>query len=677
MSMDPSLLGLQLDSPLAYAGALNFRPPSWPPPPDWAPVVDAEGNPQCTYADPSWPLDIWAGSPLKINFGDGSTKGARISPENADLLRQCAVWFLWGPRGCRAASSFAFKVASIKPLFVACTQQGIVASDLVRFDAVVDQVAALLPRSGFDNTITALHELLDARDHLGFCLLDRGGLARLSKLAPAHDARQTPYVPPRIWSYQLSRMRDCLEDYAKHLPQIEACFEFCLEAYANNFGSLQRAVSSKAEPTGSPFQNRKSWGGSKYYGPFKQTADRFGITELIETWVAPFSGEKGERQITRFSQYLDLVSTAGLAYLLNFSLMRVEEAWNLRSDCLLVEQDESFGDIHMLCGETTKTDPDADARWPVSKSATLAIDAMRHIAALRMRCARKREDIGLTPEDIANPYLTSYQYEPWSRGKHKSYRTRPMSRNYQQCLDYYPQLLDPAQITMDAEDLRIARLMTPSLDEGVFEIGRPWRFGWHQLRRTGAVNMLSSNLVDESSLQLLLKHQSRVMTLYYGRNHARLALNEETRTLFLKTMYQEISRDLRKLQSPQFVSPLGSSRKEAIVTFIKESDAQSIDKAARQGKVGARRIRAGFCVNHRPCPYGGIEAIAHCLGADDGKGCPDLMLDVGRTSSIQLYEQVIDDQLKTVHPESPRHHSLQVEKRAIEKFYEIVKAKNR
>jgi hypothetical protein len=76
------------------------------------------------------------------------------------------------------------------------------------------------------------------------------------------------------------------------------------------------------------------------------------------------------------------------------------------------------------------------------------------------------------------------------------------------------------------------------------------------------------------------------------------------------------------------------------------------------------------------CPYGGIEAIANCLGGKGGKGCPDLMLDTARREDIQIYETVIDKQLKTVHPDSPRNQSLQAEKRAIEKFYDTVQAQN-
>lgn len=675
MSLD--VLGLQIDSALAHPGTRNYRPPSWPPPPDWAPVLDAQGKPQCRYSDSIWPLDLWAGTPLKLNFGDGKTRGARTNRANADLLRQCAAWFMWGPRGCRAATSLANKVLTIKPLFVACAAEGIVAADLMRFEAVIDKVAAYLAPSNFDYAITVLHELLDAREQLGFCLLDQGGLGRLAQLAPNHEQQQTPYIPPRIWSYQLSRPRECLEDYAKHQERVEDCFAFCLDAYARNYGSLKLAVSSQWYRNKAPFQNRKSRRGCQYHGSFKLTADRFGVTDLIERWVGPFTEEKGEHRIGMFSRYLDVVCKAGLVYLLNFSLMRIEEAYSLRSDCLLIEKDEKFGDIPMLIGETTKTDPDSDARWPVSKSASLAIDAMKHIAGLRMRCAKERGDIGLTPEDEANPYLISYQYEPWSRGKHKPYGTRPQTRSYQLELAASPRLLDVSQITIKEEDLRMARLLTPSLDSERFKVGLPWPFAWHQLRRTGAVNMLSSGDVDDSSLQLLLKHHSRVMTLYYGRNHSRLALSEDTRTLFLKTMYEEIGRDLRKLSSPQFVSPLGESRKTAIVTFIKQTDALALDKAAQQGKVGARRIRAGFCVNYRPCPYGGIEAIAHCLGGDDGKGCPDLLLDVQKKDSIQLYEKVVDDQLKVVHPASPRYESLQAEKRAIGRFYAVVEAQDR
>lgn len=667
-------LGLKLDSPLVHPEARNFRPPSWPPPPDWAPILDANGVAQCLYSDSIWPLDVWAGHPLKLNFGDGKIRsGGRTDKPNADLLRDSAGWFLWGPRGCRTPGSLIGKVLAIKPIFVVCTEEHILASDLMRFPNVIDKVAQALAPSKFGDAITYLHDLLDAQDALGFCLFDKPGLARLAKLQPDHEPKQTPYIPPRIWSYQISRLRECLTDYLEHREQVEACFQFCLDAYAQNYGSLKRAVNSKPVGSRAPFQKRTKHRskGCVYHGSFSQIADRFGVTRLIEKWVRPFTREKFERQIPMFSQYLGVVSKAGLAYILNFSLMRIEEGWNLRSDCLMVEHDEKFGDLHMLRGETTKTDPDSDARWPTSESVRLAIEAMTHIARLRMRCASENEGIDLAQDREENPYLIEYQSEPWSHGKNRSRHLRPAVLNYSQVTDSYPLLFDTRECSITEEDLRIACLLTPGLNQDEFKVGGQWKFTWHQLRRTGAVNMLSSGMVDEPSLQLLLKHRSRVMTLYYGRNHSRLNLSQDARTLFLKTMYQEFGRELRNLQSPQFVSPLGPKRKADIVVFIKETEAVALDKAARQGKIGARRIRAGFCVKNRSCPYGGHEAIAHCLGGDNGKGCPDLLVDITKEPEIRAYEAVINDQLMVVHPHSPRHKRLQAEKRAIERYYEI------
>lgn len=675
--MNLNLLGLQIVSPNVPPQADNFRPPSWPPPPDWAPILDAEGKPVCRYSDSIWPLDVWAGKPLKLNFGDGKTRGARIDPANAELLRQCVAWFMYGNRGCRTAGTLVSKFQNVKPLFTVCSQEGILASDLMRFAAVIDMVAAALAPSTFSNAVAILHDLLEAREQLGFCLLDQDGLVRLAKLQPDHVEEQTPYIPPRIWTYQLHRLRVCLQEYAKHQDRIEDCFRFCLDAYAHNAGTLKAALTSRSGEFDIPFQNKTSNLSVTFHGRFKLTADRFGIRELLERWTRPFSSEEGAKQIGKLSQYLDLVSKAGLAYLLNFSLMRVEEGYSLRSDCLVIEHDEKYGDIPMLVGETTKTDRESNARWPVSKSAKLAIEAMKHVAALRMLCARERGDLGITKADEYNPYLISYHYEPWSRSKHKPYGTRPIELNYRQVLSTFPLLLDSAQITLTAEDLRIARMITPTLDQDVFKVGVVWPFGWHQLRRTGAVNMLSSGLVDDSSLQLQLKHHSRAMTLYYGRNHSRLALNEETRTLYLTTMYQEQARALSAISGPNFVSPLGEARKAAIVSLISEKDAAALTKSIERGKVSARSIRVGFCFNARPCPYGGIESITHCLGGDDGKGCPDLLLDVTKAGDINRYEKAVDAQLAGVHPDSPRCRALQSEKRSIEKYHAHVQAQNR
>jgi len=93
--------------------------------------------------------------------------------------------------------------------------------------------------------------------------------------------------------------------------------------------------------------------GLRFLGAFADTAKRFGIFELLERWV----GRSGELQVRTLTSYLKLVNSAGLAYILNFSLMRVEEAWNLRAGCLEVEHDKNFGDIFCYVDRRRKRRP--------------------------------------------------------------------------------------------------------------------------------------------------------------------------------------------------------------------------------------------------------------------------------------------------------------------------------
>ncbi len=115
------------------------------------------------------------------------------------------------------------------------------------------------------------------------------------------------------------------------------------------------------------------------------------MVELFRRWLGV---SDDEIRIQTLSRYLNLVSRSGLCYLLNFSLMRVEEAWNLRADCLHIERDPQFGDIHVLCGRTTKTMSDSEALWVTSPSAQVAVEAMRVVADLRAECDSPRRGLG-------------------------------------------------------------------------------------------------------------------------------------------------------------------------------------------------------------------------------------------------------------------------------------------
>ncbi|EJL81202.1 hypothetical protein PMI16_04808 [Herbaspirillum sp. CF444] len=672
MKTDISELGLAIQSPLAIPSAPNYRPPCWPPTLDWPVVIDANGDVVSRWGDSTWQLYPWAGKSVTLNFGDGPTKkmATPINPENANLLRIITGWWLYGPNGARGYRSLKSRFDQMRRLFALCAQEGILASDLCRFPRVVDRIPEIIQSSRSLEFLALLHELYERRESLGFILLDRGRLARLAASLPEHHTRQTPYIPPRIWNYQVSRLRECLDDFLAHREQVEKCFCFCLDAYRHNFATTQGNLNHPFKWPSDGQSGKLT--GRRYYGPFIETARRFGIADLIERWLG-VSGN--DMSILALSSYLSYVSRAGLAYLLNFSLMRVEEAWNLRTDCLQVEHDPRFGDIHVLRGRTTKTLSDDNALWVTSPSAELAVNVMRSIAHLRAQSVSTEQVARRRKNDSSAPYFIDFEQEPWGQRRIKvKLNVRPTIPSYAHTIQKLNSLFDPEELRILPADLTLARLATPTLSDE-YEVGKIWPLAWHQLRRTGAVNMQASGLVSDASLQFQLKHVVRAMSLYYGQNHSRIRLEEKAQTLYIRTMYEILGRHLQELAHDRFSSPHGLKRKSEIVRLISPTETKKMIALAKKGIVAHRPILLGVCTNRTPCPYGGIDNIAHCGGGDsldDSKPCPDVLYDPNKFNEVAALEAILDKRLAAADEGSPLKASLEAQKRSVENYRHVI-----
>ena len=294
-------LSLLIDVPTVTPKSANYRLPSWPPPHDFPIVVDDNGNVVSRFHDSVWRLWPWAGKALTLNFGDGPLRkgAAPISAANADLLRQVMAWLLYGPRAVREATTLKSQFKYLRPVFAFCTSEGISASDLSRHPRVAEKLVTAIRPSRAGECIGLLHELLEQREHLGFVLLDRGGLRSLSSGISLHEKNQTPYIPPRIWTYQVRRLREFLDDFTEHRDNVIACYEYCISAYAEVAGSLFESFGSGLRP----FSMRL--GKDVYFGPFSDTARRFGVDQLLEKWLLPAGQslvdcETGVRLLTRY-----------------------------------------------------------------------------------------------------------------------------------------------------------------------------------------------------------------------------------------------------------------------------------------------------------------------------------------------------------------------------------------
>lgn len=649
--------GLSIVSPLVNDTAANFRLPSWPPPADFPVVIDVEGTVVSKFGDSVWDLSVWADVPKIINFGDGVSRKneGKVSLVNAATFRMIVAWWLWGPRGVFAAGTLVSQHRSLKSIFVVCSSNNIDAKTISRYPAIIAKIALAISPSARLNALSLLHALYEQRDQLGFTLMDRQALSQLAKaFPPPARVEQTAYIPPRIWTYQIKRLRAVLDDFLSHKERVEGCYNEVLGRYIDNYGSLPAAI-------GNP--NRRKLTAT---GAFEQLARDFGIYELLSKWYQKTPGRK-QLPLSALTNYLSLVNRAGFAYLLNFSLMRVQEAWTLRANCFHIEHDERLGEIAMLRGETTKTIADDDARWITSPAVAIAVDSMKTISTWRMRL---KAAYGGPSEDAEN-FLYLPTCEPWKVFS-RIRSSRGMYPSYASIFKDYPKLFEESEIRVTQEDWELAKLITPTLDEETFGVGKIWRFTWHQLRRTGAVNMQASGLVSDFSLQYQLKHNTVAMSLYYGQGYSRLALNRNAKEEYIRSMYEMVGKEMALLLSDRFVSPYGDDRKRTLVKVISESDNKKLLAAAKSGRVSWRGTLLGGCTKSGPCEYGGVDNVVRCGGGDHKAPCADALFDRDRIHVIQRLHKTLSEQLKEAETDSPYHLSLQAQLRATENALNVL-----
>jgi hypothetical protein len=653
-------LALGIELPFITPNAENFHPATWPPLPDFPVIIDQSGIVISRYGDAVWNLSVWAGRPLQLDFQDSGEGPGGLSKESAAMARLISAWWLWGPRPVNNAGTLKSRFTHLFPIFKLCTTENVNCSNLYKSAHVVDKIPEVLSSSLAEPALILLHTLYEQRFEFGSIILDRESLRRLSGAVSKHEGSQTAYIPPRIWTYQVNRLREFLEDYSACSKQIADCYNECIDLYKTLYGSMDNIFDPKAP-------RREKHFGQGPFGSFSAIARKHGLLDVLKKWIKGPNTADSKCTILTFGSYMSLATKVGNAYILNFSLMRIEEAWKLRYECLQIEKDPQFGLIYTLGGITTKTLEDEDARWVTSPSVELAVNVLRHVIELRIKTASERLGSAIPQDQVTNPTFNIRQYEPWARGNgcDKPFTVRPGYSSYLSTIESYPLLFDKTQILIQETDLEYARLITPSLNGDEFSVGKPWPFAWHQLRRTGAVNMQASSLVSDPSIQYQLKHATRAMTLYYGRGYSKVRLDPVAHATYLKAMYEVLGQEITRLLTPRFVSPFGDAHKTQILKIVSLSDAKTLAKSAKKGLVSWRETLIGGCTKRGNCTHGGVDNIIRCGGGDGKPPCADGLYDRERKSEITQLRDEIQNLLTLAPPGSPYYDSLISQDKAV------------
>lgn len=658
-----------------------FRLPSWPPPDDWPVSVDSRGEVISIFSDQRWILE--PGRYWVVDFANGSyhctnatgeiirVKQA-VDSENQRLLRLCISWWLWGDRRRISARSLRGYVGRIRPLFVLCAKEGISAENLNRHPRVMEKLVDFLAPSTANEVLVMLHELWSVREMIGFTLLTEHDLEKLAAMLPKHETQQTPYIPPRIWLYQIERLHAFLSDFLNHKNEIIEFYRYILNAYIFNFGSPEEFFSAQKYRRGprGPFNaESQNIRGCKYLGTFIEVADSFGVADLLRRWRK----ERKRNDVAMFGGYLAMASFVANKYIINFSGMRIEESKSLRADCLKIERDPMFGEIYMLCGETTKTITDDDARWITSPSVKIAVDVMSTIAMLIIETRSANPFTQLSLEESSNPHLLQSAYHPWHPGRNwklKSDRSHLNIRiNYGEWAERNTSLFDSKQLQITEEDIRVARLVTPTIDPKIYALGNVWQFSDHQLRRTTAVNMLASDLVHDSSVQYELKHLKRAQSLYYGQGFNHVRLNQKYSAEYLRTAYEMLRKRIAQLANDRYISPHGEQHKVNLLSRVNpiiferpidKRDVLATRKLVDRGDITWKQTFLGVCGNAEPCAYGGITNILHCGPCGNG------LLDRERLPELMDFRRNLKERLSDAEQGSPDYISLQLQLQALE-----------
>ena len=657
----------------------HFRLAQWPPPDDWPAVIGPKNEIISRVGDARYDFTSFSvlGERIVINFTQGSDSEGKLTFDdvNAGLYRRVVNWWMWADRRRLTAKSLHGYAHRIKPLFVLCCREKIAASEIHRFPHIVDKLVGRVHPSTANEFLTMVREFWSVRDQIGFVLLDERGMERFEAGLPDHKTRQTPYIPPRIWIYQNNRLRQFLEDFLIHQAKIEAVFNLALDTYLKNFGSAEVLFARRNTPEGvsnlrSPFIPLTKGSGLIYLGSFMEVTERYGIADLLNRWHHLEGKPNNNYGIKRLSRFMGMAMFVGHKYLLNMSGMRSIEARSLRTNSFEEENDPEFGQIFLLVGETTKTVQDSDARWVTSKTAKLAIDVMACVAKLRASAKALNPFAQASPSEKDYLLLTGASTEPWTHIKELGFPNLA----YDLWESRYPALFDRAELTIQEADLRIARLVTPTLDPDRFAVGRVWPLSNHQLRRTLAVNMSASDEVSDVTLQYQLKHLRRAMALYYGQGFSRLRLNMKYTSEYLRTAYEMLRLQLNELFDSRYASPFGDTHKINLLKRISPEqrqpmnprDSDRLEQLSKNGGASFRRTLVGLCLKDAPCEYGGIQNIIFCSSCDKALG------DKNRLPQIKQLRRNIEIQLKEVQPDSPESESLQLQLRSAEVFIRVL-----
>lgn len=630
-----------------------FRSKNFPPEPDFVMSISENGEAISLYSDDTWDFSPFSTN-TKFRFDD-------YGEENKKLFKLLLYFVIYSHLFPGQYHSLIAWYNCFQNIFRICSEKNINVKRINQFPLVVEEIAksyACKSPSLFERSITVLHAILRCSSQIGFTLFSERSIAIYKQFDPKYQSGQTPYIPNRIWSKFIQQLDSVLDDFETHQAELEKLYEYIVRVTLSN---RENGVPNNAS---SPFHNTR-YNSEKltYGGTLEDYLKEKGLLKLFRKYVER-SSLKTFKGYTcdQFGALLNNVSVSCYFYVLFYSIMRRNEALSLRTDCLYIEKDDRAGDFYLLIGETTKTDPDSNDRWVVTKRVKRAIRIAKTLTQWKVRH---------TKESSETPFLFQ-NLCVWQK-RHSTSTVRSLA-TFEKVISRARYFFKAERFDITKEDYEEALALTPSLAaKEWFKIGNIWKFSFHQFRRTLAVHF-AINRVSASSTQFQMKHGTREQQFHYQNNAGRLRLNLIAEQEVINEYYAEMSRNIGSVVTGDLILPHRKSPiNQEIVRFVTNNEMNKLSTAQRNGAVGFRKNILGGCLKQGTCEYGGFDSIVNCASSNGDLPCTDLVIDRNREQEFESDKSRYENQLASAPKDSPRYKSLQAEIRGYETVIEIIK----
>jgi len=558
---------------------------------------DKNGNPVSVYGDLIWDFYPYRGPNenryKKINFG-------LINPSSVMEAKYVMGIIIYENS---ARNTISLKVGTLQGYFQSLIKLSNFSSDR---DLKLSDILCDFDLFGeFLRTHALLKDISSLSTILGMLLRVRNLAFGFSDITPLQKQlvsqirtekkpnEQFAVIPQRLLSNLIIELDLFFTDFIAHEDAIHAFIDLL--------------TADKNYAVGTTVQLRNGISRPDFRANFPEAASTAGLVELFKKYTVKCR--------KTFSKFISSLQYAVQIYICIFSGMRRSEIQGLKIGCLTSEKNSK---AVLVNGITTKPIP-TSTNWVSIKDIIRPYDIAKRLA---LRIGKEYDQLG--KQNMLFPSTVFLGFTSSRKNLEKNQDTLDSTRQPHEIFGY----LNQNKLITTSKDHEFLERIDPFRgwsSDVRFQIDRPWRFTYHQFRRSLAYYISQSGLVSLQSLQRQYKHLCAEMTVYYCQSSGGNGRPKDFHNEFHKFLFQikpeaDAAVYIAKiLENEKNIHGAESVRREVMLSVgspITVSGRQELRKQFKSNQIAYSETPLGACLTRRKCSKRSILKLTSCIDCD-------------------------------------------------------------